>query len=107
MIAVTFFLSTSAAVANRNVFLQFQEAGTPYSTILMNTTPQTAALNWVFTAGSGLTAITSPTQFYASASFSAGQLMRQTDIMQTNVQGMQAGDQLSAPTYMYEEWQCP
>jgi hypothetical protein len=107
VISLTFDLTTSAAVANRDVYVQFTESGLMYFSMLANTASQTAGLTWHYQIAAGMALATSVAQGYVSAPFPTWTFMRFPGIMQTTIKGLQAGDVITNGAYQFEEWICP
>jgi hypothetical protein len=107
IISLNFTLTTSAAVANRDVYLQVAASGNLVFNLLLNVTSQAAGLTWNYQVGAGLSQITSVAQGSVSAPLPTELRLNAGDAMQTSIAGLQVADQLSAPVYQLEEWQCP
>jgi hypothetical protein len=105
--SLTFDLTTSAAVANRDVYVQIVEGPVLYFSGLANTTTQAASLTWHYEIAAGMAQVTSVTQGYVSAPLPTWVFMRSTAFLQTNIHGLQAGDVIANGAYQFEEWLCP
>jgi hypothetical protein len=107
LISLTFDLITSAAVANRDVFVQISEGPTIYFSVLANTATQTAGLTWHYEIAAGMAQVTAVAQGYVSAPLPTFMFIRFPGAFSTSIRGLQAGDLIANGAYLAEEWLCP
>lgn len=107
LISLQFDLLTSAAVGNRDVWLEIGEATAIYCRVLANTTTQAASLFWRYEFGAGMAAVTAINQGYVSAPLPTWMFIRNPGYIQTRIAGIQPGDAITNGAYLFEEWLCP
>jgi hypothetical protein len=107
MISFRFFFTTSVAVGNRDVYVEIQEAGLRYLSVLANTTSQPAGQTWRYEIAAGMPAVTALTQGYVSAPLPTMMFIRSPGVIQTAIAGLQPGDAITDLNYLAEEWLCP
>lgn len=103
--AFRFSLTTSAAVATRNVVLLLDDGTSTFSHVVV-VTSQAASLayNYAFNAGNAVNAFIAPN---LSLGFSPLMYIPGGFRIRTSVLNMDAGDQFAAPQYLVEEWLTP
>lgn len=105
VISFMFTLTTAIAVATRDVVLTFDDGSVIFSTAISVNT-QAASLAITYTAlgysSNGLAA-----SLVIEIPMLSGFILSPAFRIRTAVQNLQAGDQLSAPNYLVEEWLLP